>query len=130
MNSDGRFKKGLHYSPTTEFKKGTHYSRRTEFKKGEFAGKSHPMYAGGLSYFKRDKRWFVVCRGKVKVPFARVLMEGKIGRPMERYEIVHHVNHNSVDDRIDNLKIVTKAEHLLEHKPLQYRRDRRYVKSR
>lgn len=41
----------------------------------------------------------------------RVIMEKHIGRKLGRDEIVHHLNENKRDNRIDNLIIVTRAEH-------------------
>lgn len=32
---------------------------------------------------------------------------------------VHHINENPLDDRLENLKVLTKREHTLEHKPLK-----------
>lgn len=42
-------------------------------------------------------------------------MEQKLGRKLERFELVHHINENKLDNRIENLKIVTPKEHALEH---------------
>ena len=38
-------------------------------------------------------------------------MEEHIGRPLRSDEIVHHINGNTYDNRIENLKIVTRSEH-------------------
>jgi len=47
--------------------------------------------------------------------YARYLMENKISRKLKTDELVHHINGNCLDDRIENLSIVSKAEHLLLH---------------
>jgi hypothetical protein len=41
----------------------------------------------------------------------RVIMEKHIGRKLGRDEIVHHLNGDKRDNRLDNLQIVTRAEH-------------------
>lgn len=46
---------------------------------------------------------------------ARYVMETKIGRTLESYEIVHHINKNKADDRIENLMLVNKGEHAMLH---------------
>ena len=45
----------------------------------------------------------------------RVIVARSIGRPLERWEIVHHKNHMRRDNRIENLEIKTCAlEHMAE----------------
>jgi hypothetical protein len=45
-----------------------------------------------------------------------VIAEQKIlGRPLERGEVVHHKDHNPINNSIDNLEIMTRSEHSKEH---------------
>lgn len=48
----------------------------------------------------------------------RWVMEQHIGRRLETWEQVHHINHNRFDNRIENLMIVTQEEHALLHSEL------------
>ena len=40
-----------------------------------------------------------------------VLMEEKIGRKLMPNEVVHHINKNRADNRIENLQLMTRREH-------------------
>jgi len=41
----------------------------------------------------------------------RYIMEQKIGRLLKCYEIVHHINGNKLDDRIENLELMINKYH-------------------
>jgi len=41
----------------------------------------------------------------------RYIMEQAIGRKLDRYEVVHHKNHNPRDNRIENLTIMMLSSH-------------------
>ena len=45
----------------------------------------------------------------------RWVMEQVLGRPLRTDEQVHHKNHNRLDNRPENLEVVTSAEHGLRH---------------
>jgi endogenous inhibitor of DNA gyrase (YacG/DUF329 family) len=48
---------------------------------------------------------------------ARYVMEVHIGRRLARDEHVHHINGDKTDDRLENLRVVSPAEHAALHGP-------------
>jgi len=45
----------------------------------------------------------------------RLIMEEKIGRYLNKEELVHHINGNKIDNRSENLEIVSKGGHVTKH---------------
>ena len=52
---------------------------------------------------------------KLQIREHRFVMEQYIGRKLKISELVHHINGNKHDNRIENLKIVSRSEHKKEH---------------
>ncbi len=47
--------------------------------------------------------------------YPRILMEQKLGRPLEPYEDVHHIDGDKTNNNINNLEIKLHGEHQKEH---------------
>lgn len=51
-----------------------------------------------------------------KIDEHRLIMEQHIGRKLSRQEVVHHINGDKRDNRLENLQIMTQDEHNKLHK--------------
>jgi hypothetical protein len=78
-------------------------------------GADHPSYNGGLSLWRTQWRWVIYCRDGSKVLFSRAVMAAHIGRLLRPDEIVHHLNGDTTDDRIENLLLTDRSEHARLH---------------
>lgn len=70
---------------------------------------------------KRKKRKYLIkqVKGKI-VNVHRLIMEEHLGRKLHPLEHVHHINGDTLDNRIENLQVLSQKEHglitALEHK--------------
>lgn len=93
---------------------GIKQSEETKIKRGLYkTGEEHYLWKGGVT--KDDNGYLRNNKSKERVH--RAIMEKHIGRKLHYNEIVHHINHNKLDNRIENLQIVSRAEHVRLHKP-------------
>lgn len=81
-------------------------------------GEGNPAWKGG-KVSKTNHGYVKVCdgynkNGRVKRSSEhRLVMEKHLGRKLEPYETVHHINHKRRDNRIENLKLFpSKGSHI------------------
>lgn len=86
-------------------------------KREHLRGADSPHYNGGLST-STDGRTIICCRDGSIMYYSRGLMAAHVGRLLRPDELVHHVNEDPTDDRIENYEIVTRAEHVALHRDL------------
>ena len=73
-------------------------------------GKKHPEWNGGKT--KNAQGYIVIYLDSKKYkPKHRLVMEKYLGRELKSSEIVHHINNIKTDNRIENLQLMSKAEH-------------------
>lgn len=81
-------------------------------------GKDHNRWNNGRAECASGYILILTSRNPRKYIFEhRLVMERHLGRNLSLSEIVHHVNEDKSDNRIENLQIVTRAEHVRIHQP-------------
>ena len=83
-----------------------------------FSGEGNPAFKGDTVTYKVDKggRQYRYIRGvRKKVPEHRYIMEQYLGRSLTEGEEVHHINGNTLDNRIPNLFVLDKRNHTRQH---------------
>lgn len=110
----GCFKRGN--VPWTKGKRGIRLSPATEFKKGE----SNKRVALGTVRVRNDKNGTPRAFVKIGLPAvwrerSKVVWEEKHG-PLPPGMVLHHIDHNALNDEIDNLQLLTRAQHIAAHR--------------
>ena len=92
-----------------------------EYRKINYSGNNHNSWKGGITYSNGYRYIYSPNNPNANhvgyVMEHRLVMEDKIGRFLDlKNEVVHHINKNRKDNRIENLVLMTRAEHLKHHK--------------
>ena len=96
----------------TQFFERAFCSRKCRRAKPEYA----PKWRGGRRF---DGKYIYLHDSKrphKRIAEHRLVMEKKLGRKLRRLEDVHHLNENKLDNRPENLVIVTRSEHMRIHR--------------
>lgn len=107
---------GERISPRTEFKKGERAAPATEFRKGQPARNHLPVGSVTVRHHNRHPRAFVkIAEPNMWRPRATRVWEQANGR-LPRGYVIHHVDRNTLNDDLSNLELLSRADHLNEHR--------------
>lgn len=76
-------------------------------------GKGHTKYRNGYVYIYYPKHPKSMKDGYVAEH--HLVIEENIGRYLKDNEVVHHINKNKIDNKIENLQLMTRSEHTKLH---------------
>ena len=89
--------------------------------KGRLSKEKNPHWKGGnyLTHFGYRRVWVGDIAGAYKGYMLehRLVMQEFLGRPLQSHEVVHHINDDKTDNRIENLMIVSRSAHMKIHYP-------------
>ncbi len=83
-------------------------------KRPEMWGSKHPSYKGG--YTNKDGYRVICFEGDKEIREHRFIVENNLGRSLKEEEIIHHKNGDKTDNRIENLEITNRKEHINIHR--------------
>ena len=66
-------------------------------------------------YFVKSSGYFMIRVNGKKIPYHRYLMQNKIGRKLNKKEVVHHINGIKNDNRLENLIVMSMSDHISLH---------------
>lgn len=91
---------------------GCYACTRAKPSKG-ITGIRHPKWKGGKNVVD-GYVWVYIGPYRYKAEH-RLIVEQDLGRELRSDEIVHHLNGNKMDNRLDNLVVMTRSEHAVAH---------------
>ncbi len=86
-------------------------------------GCESPNYRGKTIIGKGGYVWTIMTNG-IRMPLHRFIVQGVLGRPLKREEVVHHVNGEKLDNEYSNLMLCSNSYHKWLHEEMS----RRYMK--
>ena len=87
-------------------------------------GKNHPNWRKGFHITEAGYREIPIPDSQAKHRYYaehRCVMEKYLGRTLGPEEVVHHINGNKLDNRIENLAVLSREEHAAIHAGVRFR---------
>lgn len=81
---------------------------------GKKTGPDSTNWKGGR-YVNSQGYVCIHIKGKRYIQEHRLVMENHLGRKLLTHENIHHINGNTLDNRIENLQVVTSSQHATLH---------------
>lgn len=83
-----------------------------------YYGKDHCNYKNGFYINQNGYKVIQSVKGtaSAKKYEHRMVMEDFLGRKLSASEIVHHINGDKLDNRLENLELTTRSEHIGTHR--------------
>ena len=100
---------------TKKHKKHLSVARKAVIASGNMVGKNHPNWKGGKHH--SHDGYYKVNTGANKQQYEHiVIMEKHIGRKLLKNEVVHHIDFNPSNNKINNLLLTTHGKHIWIHR--------------
>jgi len=104
--------KNVHSLPITDETR----AKLSAWQKGKegLRGDENSNWKGG-KYDGSDGYKYVLIAPMTYMAEHRLLMQNHLGRKLTPDDIVHHKNRDKADNRLENLQVMTRSEHMIEH---------------
>lgn len=80
-------------------------------RKGKAIKEKNPRWNNGQSIKSTGYRTLLVETAKPHKFEHRIVMEKYLGRELKSCEVVHHIDHDRLNNEIDNLEVMSRSEH-------------------